>query len=402
MRSQTSPLCSVSGIKKRLQMTASSSSRELMLEIPVLLRKLEPQLIGRYDFFLLDQFGVLHDGTNPLPGAIEMVNMLRESGKKVVVTSNSSQRVNVAKRRWLELGFPPVSDFITSGEFAWHYLNMNYRGKKAIIFGWRSQLGVEEYLKGTDIEILSPQRVDEADVLIFQGSETMGYQDISLKYTGQLDDEVVDVMTRAAEKGLLGVCANQDKKACWAREEYYMPGMLEEAYRVRFGGETVFYGKPDYEFFTAAVSDRKIGQDLKISASKSTKSGNCEEFLRDLSDKELEAKFGHYDDLRDDLDAQQRRRKWASEMVKAVHVGDSLQHDVEGAINAGLDVIFVTKHGVHRNDIYTLRDEQAENAGGTAADVEETEPHLLLTGVCQLCDSLNVARPTFILEAFCQ
>ena len=40
---------------------------------------------------LLDQFGVLHDGQKPYPGAIEAVKTLAESGRKVLIISNSSR-----------------------------------------------------------------------------------------------------------------------------------------------------------------------------------------------------------------------------------------------------------------------------------------------------------------------
>lgn len=41
---------------------------------------------------LLDQFGVLHDGKTPYPGAIEGVQYLHQQGLKLLVLSNSSRR----------------------------------------------------------------------------------------------------------------------------------------------------------------------------------------------------------------------------------------------------------------------------------------------------------------------
>lgn len=40
---------------------------------------------------LLDQFGVLHDGQKPYPGAIEGVEFLHQRGVKLLVLSNSSR-----------------------------------------------------------------------------------------------------------------------------------------------------------------------------------------------------------------------------------------------------------------------------------------------------------------------
>lgn len=45
-----------------------------------------------YKGVFLDQFGVLHDGTTPYPGAIEGVEYLADRGMKLLIISNSSRR----------------------------------------------------------------------------------------------------------------------------------------------------------------------------------------------------------------------------------------------------------------------------------------------------------------------
>ena len=50
------------------------------------------QLADRYDAFLLDQFGVLHDGTNAIPGAVDCFAQLVAHNKKCVILSNTSRR----------------------------------------------------------------------------------------------------------------------------------------------------------------------------------------------------------------------------------------------------------------------------------------------------------------------
>ena len=42
--------------------------------------------------WLLDQFGVLHDGVTAYPGAVDAARRLHESGAKLYVISNSSRR----------------------------------------------------------------------------------------------------------------------------------------------------------------------------------------------------------------------------------------------------------------------------------------------------------------------
>lgn len=45
-----------------------------------------------YEYLLLDQWGVMHDGSTALAGAAECVARLKEKGKKIVILSNSSAR----------------------------------------------------------------------------------------------------------------------------------------------------------------------------------------------------------------------------------------------------------------------------------------------------------------------
>ncbi|GFR42664.1 hypothetical protein Agub_g3601 [Astrephomene gubernaculifera] len=64
------------------------------------------QLAGRYKALLLDQFGVLHDGRRPYPGAIAAVRAACAAGLRLLVLSNSSRRSGGTLDKLAELGFP--------------------------------------------------------------------------------------------------------------------------------------------------------------------------------------------------------------------------------------------------------------------------------------------------------
>ena len=75
-------------------------------------------LISRYDAFILDQFGVLHNGAEPLEGALECVSELKKAGKKLIILSNTSSPSEAALKKLVRLGFGS-SNFIgavTSGK----------------------------------------------------------------------------------------------------------------------------------------------------------------------------------------------------------------------------------------------------------------------------------------------
>jgi ribonucleotide monophosphatase NagD (HAD superfamily) len=96
-------------------------------------------IAGRYDAFLLDQFGVLHNGARALPGAVECFGQLAGGGKKLVVLSNTSRRKADAIKKIKALGFDAsaLTDFVCSGEEAWqHMAKKDFAGRRLLWLGW--------------------------------------------------------------------------------------------------------------------------------------------------------------------------------------------------------------------------------------------------------------------------
>ena len=50
------------------------------------------EILDQYDTFLLDMWGVLHNGSEPYEGVLEAVKELKREGKKMIILSNSSKR----------------------------------------------------------------------------------------------------------------------------------------------------------------------------------------------------------------------------------------------------------------------------------------------------------------------
>jgi len=59
-------------------------------------------IANQYDAFILDQFGVLHNGVAALEGAIETVEYLLEKKKKLIILSNTSAPAHKVRKliRW--------------------------------------------------------------------------------------------------------------------------------------------------------------------------------------------------------------------------------------------------------------------------------------------------------------
>src|SRR5438552_17938437 len=79
---------------------------------------------GRYDGFILDLWGVLHDGVRPYPGAVDALRQLRRLGKRAIILSNGPRRAAALVRRTGEIGITPdlYDELHSSGEETWRLL----------------------------------------------------------------------------------------------------------------------------------------------------------------------------------------------------------------------------------------------------------------------------------------
>src|SRR5262245_43366553 len=89
------------------------------------------QLIGgmgevslHYDGFILDLWGVIHDGVAPMAGAVDCLRSLMERGKRIVLLSNAPRRADDVVRRITRIGVPSrlYHHVMSSGEEAWQHL----------------------------------------------------------------------------------------------------------------------------------------------------------------------------------------------------------------------------------------------------------------------------------------
>lgn len=82
-------------------------------------------LIDRYDGFLLDLWGVIHDGQSLYPGVRETIALLREKGKQIIFLSNAPRRANRAQDVLANFGIAHTmyDHLITSGEAVYGVLD---------------------------------------------------------------------------------------------------------------------------------------------------------------------------------------------------------------------------------------------------------------------------------------
>src|SRR5260370_16547790 len=78
-----------------------------------------------YDGFILDLWGVVHDGVAPFPGVLDCMGRLVEAGKRVVLLSNAPRRSDDVVSRIAKIGVPAglYHGVMSSGEEAWQHLH---------------------------------------------------------------------------------------------------------------------------------------------------------------------------------------------------------------------------------------------------------------------------------------
>ena len=75
-------------------------------------------LADRFDGFILDLWGVIHDGVNAFPHAVDCLARLREAGKRTLLLSNVPRPNDAAQALMRGMGIPDdlYTDILTSGE----------------------------------------------------------------------------------------------------------------------------------------------------------------------------------------------------------------------------------------------------------------------------------------------
>ena len=250
------------------------------------------ELSQKYDGFIFDQFGVMHNGAVALDGAAELIAKLASLGKKLGILSNSSKRKEWSLRELPKMGFAAehfVSSAVTtSGEEAWHALVVRWSGKSCLWISKTDGDGVSNYLEGTGVGLAS---VEAADFILASGTNVIrdgeGVSAVDTEETGNV--KPFDVLfERAIERGLPMICTNPDfvSPPKPGKSTTFQPGTIAAHYEAA-GGHVIYFGKPWREHFDACVTGLRLPKE------------------------------------------------------RVAHIGDSMHHDVVGATTAGVPVIFV-------------------------------------------------------------
>jgi len=206
-------------------------------------------LISAFDGFVLDQYGVLHDGDRPYAGAVEALQAIRAAGKRAVLVTNSGKPAAANAQRLARLGFPRelYAELVSSGEAA-------RLGVAEGAFGRAFAAGGKVHVVGRRGDDYALERfpfvavaLAEADGLLILGSDAPR---VALA-------EYAERLKPAAARGLPALCANPDLEMLTREGRQPAPGAIAALY-ARLGGEVAYVGKP-HPFIYAIVARALAG-----------------------------------------------------------------------------------------------------------------------------------------------
>ena len=193
-------------------------------------------LAAAFDGFILDQWGVLHDGTYPYRGAAECLTRLRAAGKRIVVLSNSGRREAANLRLMQSMGFDIhlIRRFVSAGEDARTALESRTQpfhkalGRRCYAF---TRAGDRSLLEGIGLEFVD--RVEDAEFLAAVG------HDSPQKNVHDYEPELLAALSRK----LPMICANPDLARFTPQGMIEAVGVLAQRYEA-LGGTVFYHGKP--------------------------------------------------------------------------------------------------------------------------------------------------------------
>jgi len=255
---------------------------------------------ARYDGFILDLWGVIHDGVAPLPGAIDCLRELIAAGNRVILLSNAPRRADDVVRRITQIGVPPGTyhDVMSSGEETWQYLHRRddpfyaALGRRCLHICSDRDLEIRDGL-GLDYF----DTAEEAEFILNTGPA--GWNDTVEDYA--------PLLSRALARDLPMVCANPDLVVMHGARLALCAGALAQWYEQQ-GGHVSWHGKPYRSVYDSCMALLGIDDRSRILA-----------------------------------------------------VGDSLRTDIAGAAGAGIDSLLIAG-GIHAEEFGMVGAREADLA----------------------------------------
>lgn len=252
------------------------------------------QIANNYENFIVDLWGVIHDGEETYEHAKLTLEFLEKLGKKVLFLSNSPKRSIKSVESLAQMGIDRnlYWDILTSGEF--FYINRNTISCGQNFYHLGPDFN-QDILDNTDFKRVN---LDQADFIL-----STGLFDYNLGIQKELD-----ILGKAIERDTPMICINPDIIVITkSGQEYLCAGAIAREYE-KLGGKVSYIGKPFHDLYKYAHKimggDKRkylaIGDSLRTDITGATnfgidnlliKAGIHSNELKDLSEADLFIKY---------------------------------------------------------------------------------------------------------------
>lgn len=210
-----------------------------VIEEPIEIKGLS-EIAHQYDGFIVDLWGVIHDGYKLFDDVLPCLQQLKSQGKTVVFLSNAPRSSGVVIEQLTAFGLPQelYSGVVTSGDLTLDYVR---RHEAKTYF----HIGLPEKDSSLLVGIgKNPaHQMHESELIIASNF------DDARPY---LEDYAED-FDLCVDRGIPMVCANPDLLVFRGDVRTLCAGTLAEDY-MRRGGEVQFFGKPHPEIYQQLMS----------------------------------------------------------------------------------------------------------------------------------------------------
>ena len=249
------------------------------------------EILPLYDIFILDQWGVMHDGVYGYDYAIQSIEKLEKENKKLIIISNSSKRKSSSVNRLKSLGFDKDHFFevMTSGEMIWQEISnsIDIYGSTLKncfhIYDHSKEDGID-FRKGLE-KFNFVSNINDSNFIL-----------ACTPFENTKPEDYIPILKDALDLNLIMFCANPDFVTVEKtnNKNIFCMGTIADLYE-HMGGRVIILGKPSKKIYLESC--KKI-ENLNLS--------------------------------------------------RIVAIGDSMDHDILGAKNFGIDSVLITS-GIHKD-----------------------------------------------------
>jgi HAD superfamily hydrolase (TIGR01450 family) len=255
-------------------------------------------LAESFDGFLIDLDGVVWEGRDPIPRAVESLNALSDAGKEIVFVTNNSVRAPDAYAKRLRGIGVAVADgrVVTAGAATAQLAAEEAAGGTAFVIG---APGFKELVAAAGLELLEGEEGRRADAVVVSGHREFDYAELL-------------TATFALREGAKLFATSRDPTLPMPGGAWPGTGATLAAVETASGKRAEIGGKPESHLFDAALNT-------------------------------LRCSFAAY------REAKEQRNELRDDKRMAM-VGDRVASDIEGGRRAGLGTILVLSGATSREE----------------------------------------------------